>query len=795
MKKRWIVFVLAMIMLAAFAVGCNCNGNKDDSFDFKLLSSSVIIKKGESTRIKTNYSGEEPVIYVSGDETVVTVTEDGKALGKKEGSTTVTVTIKGVSKTCNVSVQDDGTLPELRFETIKDKTGENIVVGDSYTIRVKTFYKGAEVEGATYVFTTSNDKVLGVEDGVITGKSVGKATISVKASWQEFTVEDEAVFNVIENVEIDCGISEIILDTVSASSYKLEGVKVKKDGIMLNGITIKYETLDSSVATVDESGVISAIAHGETKIRVSCEINGATYNVYVSVTVKAKTLATPANMRVVNELGEEGDYEDEKFLVWDEVEDADYYEVTVERKTYTIKAGEDRVIDITESFGYTYMTVTAYSDYEGVEPSEPATLNVYYKTASFEKKAIAKKYYLDAKTITKQDYDGANVYYAECVNKDYSVLDYAFMKVYYTKNAQSFKSLWWLNGSLIDYTDDIVKYSDRVISMWVYANEAFTISSMKYIPDTRTRITNYEVPAEQWTKVSFPVKRSDCKFVVSIITSASFYYTDLRISDADYTGRNYADCNFFPGSGIEEELNAIEAKYGSNVATVDETAFAKIHRVDKLYAALSETRKQAISAKASYETYLKVKKAFNDKYVVIDDMTDVNEVLTYDNTTANGYRVNTNYSHPSMLSLSMNHRDSEYGYYLNLNVHQLDGSWSTKVGERVINWEHSAINYNLKEAPNLLADCNYVTFFIYNGCDKDRRVLANFGGSISDRYGNILLKAGEWTKVTVPKADFLKGNTLGIAWACRGEGNYDFKISAIFGVKFGNVDSFGKDIF
>ena len=794
MKKRWIVFVLAMIMLAAFAVGCNNNVDKDDSFDFKLLSSSVIIKKGESTRIKTNYSGEEPVIYVSSDETVVSVTEDGKALGKKEGSATITVTIKGVSKTCNVSVQDDGTLPELRFETIKDKTGENIVVGDSYTIRVKTFYKGAEVEGATYVFSTSDDKVLGIEDGMITGKSVGKATISVKASWQEFTVEDEAVFNVIENVEIDCGISEIILDTVSASSYKLEGVKVKKDGHMLSGIMIKYETLDSSVAAVDESGEISAIAHGETKIRVSCEVNGVTYNAYVPVTVKAKTLATPANMRVVNELGEEGDYEDEKFLVWDEVEDADYYEVTVERKTYTIEAGEERVIDITESFGYTYMTVTAYSDYEGVEPSEPATLNVYYKTASFEKKAIAKKYYLDAKTITKQDFDGANVYYAECVNKDYTQLDYAFMKIYYTKNAQSFTSLWYLNGSLIEYTDDIVKYDGRVISMWVYANEAFTISSMKYIPDTRTRITNYEVPAEQWTKVSFPVKRSDCKFVVSIITSASFYYTDLRISDADYTGRNYADCSFFPGIGIDEKLSAFAAKYPAG-STVNELTYTDIAIIDKMFNSMSDGKRAEILPSADYKHYSAFRETFLAKYVVIDDMTDVNEVLTYNNTTANGYRVNTGLSHPGMLSLSMNHRDSEYGYYLNLNVHRLDGSWSTIVGGKEIKCEHSAINYNLKEAPNLLEDCIYVTFFIYNGCGKDKRVVANFGGGKNHIYGNILLKAGEWTKVTVPKADFLKGNTLGIAWSCEGEGNYDFKISAIFGVKSGNVDCYDKDIF
>lgn len=88
-----------------------------------------------------------------------------------------------------------------------------------------------------------------------------------------------------------------------------------------------------------------------------------------------------------------------------------------------------------------------------------------------------------------------------------------------------------------------------------------------------------------------------------------------------------------------------------------------------------------------------------------------------------------------------------------------------------------------------------MTFFVYNGYGKDKRIVANFGGSVTDRYGDILLKAGEWTKVTVPKADFLKGNYFGIAWPCEGDGSYDFKISAIFGVKFGNVDGYGKDIF
>ena len=791
MKRRWIVFVLVMIMLAAFVAGCSCNGSKNETFDFKLLSSSVIIKKGESSRIKTNYSGEEPVIYVSGDKTVVTVSEDGKMLGKKEGSTTVAVTIKGVSKTCFVSVRDDGTLPELRFETIKDKTGENIVVGDSYTIRIKMTYKGAEAEGATYLFSTSDDKVLGVEGNVITGKAVGKAKLTVKASWQEFTVEEEAIFNVIENVEIDCGISEIILDTVSASSYKLDGVKVKKDGNLLNGVTIKYETLDSSVATADESGVITAVAQGNTKIRVSCEINGVTYNLYVPVTVKAKTLATPANMRVVNALGEEVECEDEKFLTWDEVEDADYYKVTVERKAYTVKADEDRVIDITEELGFTYMTVTAYSEYEGVEPSEPAILNEYFRTASLEKKAFAKSYYLDAKTITKQDFDGANVYYAECLNKDYSVLDYAFMKIYYTKAAHSFENLWWLNGSLIDCTADLVQYDGKIISMWVYATKAFTISDMKYIPDTRSRITTYEVPADQWTKVSFPVSRSNYKFVVSIITSASFYYTDLRVSDADYTGRNYADCKFFPGYGIEEELAAIEKKYSSSGATVNETAFARIHRVDTLYAALSESKKQAISAKASYKTYLNVKKQFNSKYVVLDDMTDSDELLLYDNSTSTGFRVNANYTHPQLIKLSNNLFDDEYGTYLNFNLHKADGSWN--VGS--ISYAHAALGYNLKAKQDLLADCNYVCFYMYNGSPKDKTVLANFGGKTTDRYDNITLKAGEWTKVTVPKADFLNGNTLGIPWACDGDGDYDFKISAMFGIRLGNVDGFDKDIF
>ncbi len=797
MKKLLIIIstIIAAVTFALFAACGGCTkgdgGTESEKFDFNLLMSSVIIDKGDSERIKTNYYGEYETTFVSSDESVITVTRDGLVTGVNAGKATVSVTINGVTKICNVAVNDSAA-PTIRFLNIKNKAGENVIVGNVYTVESALIFKGKEVtEGATYAYSVGENGVLSNVGKKIKAEKTGQGEFKITARYLDYEVTETVVFNVIENVSVVVPVNAIELDTKNETSFDFSGkneVYAVKDGVRLSK-TFVWESSDVAVAEVSESGTVTATGKGEAVISVSCQENGITYNAYVSVTVKTPRLATPENLRVVNAENKTDNLDNEKYFKWDGVADAKYYTVTVEDKEYTVQAGEEYRIDITENVGYTYLTVTAHTDDGLTEDSEEASINEYFKTASLEKKAIAKNYYLDADKITRQDYPSANVYYAECKTMDYTLLGYSFMKIYYTKNAQSFSSLWYLNGSLIDYTEDLAKYQSKIVSMWVYANEQITISDLVYIPDTRKTVQSYVIPAETWTKVSFSISRTNYKFIVSIITTGNFYYTDLRVSDVDYADADYSKCGFHPGYGIEQELGEFAVKY-SDVNSINELAYTAIAKIDGLYGKLSETRKTEISATENYKKFVGVKEFFAKKYVIVDDMTDSSELLLYDTVKDTGFRVSDNYTHPHLLSLSNGLFDETYGTYLNFNLHKKDGSWT--VG--TIEYAHAAIGYNLDSKSALLDDCGFVCFYVYNGGVKDKYILANFGGKVTDRYDGITLKSGEWTKVTVPTQDFLSGNSFGIAFACDGAGDYDFKISTIFGIKDGDA-YYDNDIF
>ncbi len=782
--KKILIMIAAMLAALSFALGAGCNGcsktpsEQDEKIDFELIVSSIIIEKGESRRIRTNYTGDEQFTYQSSDESIVTVTSDGIVKGVKEGSATVDVTLKKLTKKFTVAVKE-GESPTLRVTNIRSASGEKLIVNGTYEVKSELLFKGKAItDGVTFEYSVSGDGVLTNDKNVVTAKAVGKGALIITAKYLDYEVSETVAFTVMENVSVMMPVKAVELNLNDKTTYDAAGVYAVKDGERLNK-PFTWSSSDENVVTVSESGVITAVGKGEARVYAAIEENGLKYNAYVTVTVKGNQLASPENLRVVNAAGNPNELDNEKYFKWDGVDGADYYTVTVERKQYTVRADEELSVDITESVGHTYLTVTAHSDDVTIEPSEVAEKNNYFKTASLERKAVAKHYSLDAKTITIQDYyTDENIYYADCNNKDYSILGYAFLKIYYTKNASSFSSLWWLNGSLIDYTEDLARYDGKVITMWVYSNDAITVSDLIYIPDTRKSLQSYDIPAREWTKVSFSINRGNYKFLAGIITTGNFYYTDLRVSDVDYAGKDYAKCSFYPGLGIEEKLSAFAAKYPAG-STVNELAYTDIAIIDKLFNSLPDDRRAEIVASADYKLYSAVRETFLAKYVVIDDMTDPTELLPYDNNKDTGFKVNVEFTHPKLLALSNNLKDETYGTYLNFNLSKVDGSW--KIGN--ITYTHAALSYNLEAKKELLSDCDSVCFYIYNDMKKDKNFLANFGGTTVDGYGGIKLKAGEWTKITVSKADFLSGNMFGVSWACEGDGYYNFKVSTIFGVK------------
>jgi uncharacterized protein YjdB len=95
------------------------------------------------------------------------VDNNGKITAVKNGTAIITVTVDGVSKTCEVTVKK----PTIQFA----KDSVTLTEGATYQAKV-TVSSGNAPE-----FSSSNTSVASVdEDGVITARSAGKATIYAK---------------------------------------------------------------------------------------------------------------------------------------------------------------------------------------------------------------------------------------------------------------------------------------------------------------------------------------------------------------------------------------------------------------------------------------------------------------------------------------------------------------------------------------------------------------------------------------------------------------------------------------
>lgn len=134
-------------------------------------------------------------------------------------------------------------------------------------------------EGITW--TSGNAGVAAVaEDGTVTAVAAGTATISVSAEGADpvtctVTVKEapkkdlvlESIWGMKDGVTIDIG--------------EEAPMRVTADGETVDDSLIKWSTADSSIATVDASGVVKGVVRGSTDL--TAEVYGQTVTVIVRV--------------------------------------------------------------------------------------------------------------------------------------------------------------------------------------------------------------------------------------------------------------------------------------------------------------------------------------------------------------------------------------------------------------------------------------------------------------------------------------------------------------------------------
>jgi uncharacterized protein YjdB len=129
-----------------------------------------------TTKITPNNASNKSVTYKSNNTAVATVDANGNVTGKSAGTASITITTNDGNKKANVSV----TVSNPVHATSLTVTGASTVTVGK-TISLKTDIRPANAIEKTATWTSSNPDVASVSNnGVVTGKKVGKTTISAK---------------------------------------------------------------------------------------------------------------------------------------------------------------------------------------------------------------------------------------------------------------------------------------------------------------------------------------------------------------------------------------------------------------------------------------------------------------------------------------------------------------------------------------------------------------------------------------------------------------------------------------
>ena len=341
MKKKIMSMVIAAAAMALSLVGCGVDINSIG------LPPNVVMEKGETQQLEIEYGTDDKaeqekiaeaaskltIEWTSSDEEVVTVNATGliTAVGAGEADVTASAKDVNISSTTHVKVVITPTGVEAP-ETLELVTnGENSKNLDAKmtpedATEVKLAYTSSDESVAT---VDENGLVTAVADGecTITTYVVADAPATAETATQEAaavvtdeekTTEDEnseattdsETVTVPDNLDSAFG---VVPDGLSATTKvtvttKVEGITLDKtEGILNVGNTVTitatvapeeatnpavtWSSSDESVATVDETGKVTAVAVGNATITATSEDDSSVSADY-ELTVQQKKAAT-----------------------------------------------------------------------------------------------------------------------------------------------------------------------------------------------------------------------------------------------------------------------------------------------------------------------------------------------------------------------------------------------------------------------------------------------------------------------------------------------------------------------
>ena len=243
-------------------------------FGIALTEEELELTVGETRRLSArNESGalidSAELTFRSTDDAVVSVTEDGTVSALQAGSAQILVSYYGETASCAVTVHAEAAGVRLSDNSVEIGVKE-VYEGLSATVI------GAEGEVAKISWTTDNAKIVKVDakTGVLTGVKAGSAYVYAVSGGKEAKCK-VTVKKAPSKIEIAQDELELAAGGMTAQ------LEISLSSGSASG-KITYKSSKKSVATVDASGVVTAVAEGKATITAET-FNGKTATCAVNV--------------------------------------------------------------------------------------------------------------------------------------------------------------------------------------------------------------------------------------------------------------------------------------------------------------------------------------------------------------------------------------------------------------------------------------------------------------------------------------------------------------------------------
>lgn len=267
----------------------NNGNNVTVTFGAKPTFATVISLNKTSTRIQRgstetlmatvtpNNATDRTVTWTSSNNDVATVNASGVVTAVSVGNAVITATTNdgtNLSASCAVEVYWNA----VTGITVTPASA-TILVGETTTLTANI--TPANASNTSVNWSSSNTSVATVNaNGVVTGVGVGNATITATTVDGGYSASATITVDPVRVTGVTLNQSTITLRTSGTTTYQLTATVAPTNATNKN---VKWDSANTSIATVSNTGLVTAVTPGTTTVTVTTEDGGYTATCTVKV--------------------------------------------------------------------------------------------------------------------------------------------------------------------------------------------------------------------------------------------------------------------------------------------------------------------------------------------------------------------------------------------------------------------------------------------------------------------------------------------------------------------------------